>query len=74
MTDDLMVGKSKCDTPLRRWVEAKPLPLFKLGEEDTRLAARRLTNILCAERHVLIPLIICSNETIYAADGTPGPR
>jgi hypothetical protein len=35
MTDDLMVGKSKCDTPLRRWVEAKPLPLFKLGEEDT---------------------------------------
>ena len=69
-----MVDKSKFDTPLRKWVEQKPLPLFKLGEEDTSLAVRRLTNTLCAERHALIPLIICSNETIYAADGTPGPR
>jgi hypothetical protein len=43
MPDDLKVDKSKFDTLLKKMLETLPLPLSKLREEPSRLAARRPT-------------------------------
>ena len=41
MKDDITADKSKFDTLLKKMLETAPLPLSKLREEPTRLAARR---------------------------------
>jgi hypothetical protein len=39
--EDTTVGAGKFDTLLKKMLETQPLPLSKLREEPTRLAARR---------------------------------